>query len=233
MHTAEPPRNLLRNRSDNMKNWWYYHKWYVICGIILLGIAGSLIGNALGFWHKAPDFQIAYVGKAELPQDTVSALEQAFASLGEDFNGDGEVIVRVNQYISGNQNADAETAYYEYASELTLIGDISDCESYFFLMDNPEHFQRNFQLLASPDGSCPDETDYSAEDKVVLWAQCDALSQMDLGFYSTVILGEEITGSNQELLSGLYIGRRCFYTDKLTDHAESCSNLWDSLMNKK
>ena len=24
-----------------MKNWWYYHKWYVLCGIILFFILGS------------------------------------------------------------------------------------------------------------------------------------------------------------------------------------------------
>lgn len=216
-----------------MKNWWHYHKWYVICGVLLLGIVGNLIGNALGFWKDTPDFQIAYVGKMELPQDTVSALEQAFASIAEDFNKDGKVTVQVNQYIDGIQNPDADTAYYEYASEIALIGDISDCESYFFLMDNPDNFQREFHLLASPDGSCPDEMDYSTEDKVVSWSDCSALSQMELGSYSTIILGRVESGNNQELLSKLYIGRRCFYTDALTDNGKECSDLWNSLINKK
>lgn len=216
-----------------MKNWWYYHKWYVICGILLLGIACNLIGNALGLWKKAPDFQIAYVGKTALPQDTVSALEQAFAAVSEDFNGDGEVIVCINQYIRGSQNADVETAYYEYASELTLIGDISDCESYFFLMDDPEHFQRNFHLLASPDGSCPDDTDYSIEDKALPWTTCPSLTQLGLGSYSTILFGEEITGNNQELLSNLYIGRRCFYNNEQTDYLEDCSELWNFLTNDR
>ncbi|TGY96971.1 hypothetical protein E5329_07040 [Petralouisia muris] len=212
-----------------MKNWWYYHKWYVICGIILLGIICNVVGNALGLWHKAPDFQIAYVGKTQLPQDTVSALEESFAAAGEDFNGDGEVIVRVNQYISGNQSQDAEIAYYEYASELTLVGDISDCESYFFLMDDPDDFQRNYQLLASSDGSCPDEMDHSIEDKVILWADCPALSGMELGSYSTVISGEEVTGDNQELLAPLYFGRRCFYTKDRVTSPEKCNKLWNDL----
>ena len=216
-----------------MKNWWYYHKWYVICGIFLFGIACNLIGNALGFWKKTPDLQIAYVGQAALPQDTVSALEQAFAAIIEDFNRDGEIIVRVNQYISGRQNTDAETAYYEYASELTLIGDISDCESYFFLMDDPEHFQQNFHLLASPDGSCPDDTDYSIADKVLLWTTCPTLSQLELGSYSTFLLGEEITGKNQELLSNLYIGRRCFYNREQTGYSENYSELWNHLINNR
>lgn len=215
-----------------MKNWWYYHKWYVICGIILLGILINLVGSAFGIWTKAPDFQVAYVGKSPLPQDSVSALEKAFASISKDldFNEDGEVIVQINQYTNGSENEDAEAAYYEYASELTLIGDISDCESYFFLMDDPNHFQRNFQLLACPDGSCPDETDYSTEDKVILWSECPILSSAELGTYSSVILGDTVTGTNQELLSNLYLGRRCFYTEKQTKHSKNCSMLWDLLV---
>lgn len=209
-----------------MKNWWYYYKWYVICGIIMIGIALRLITNALGIWEKKPDFQIAYIGSSQLPQDTVSALEKAFASIAYDFNGDGEIIVRINQYTDNIPNADADSMYYEYASEIALIGDISDCESYFFLMDDPEHFQREFQLLADPDGSCPDETDYSVEGKVIAWTDCPLLCEADLGAYSTVILGETETGSNQELLSGLYIGRRCFYDENITANIDACNDLW-------
>lgn len=211
------------------KNWWYYYKWYVTIGIILLGILCNVAGNALGLFRKTPDFQIAYIGKSELPPDTISALEQAFASIASDFNKDGEVIVQINQYIDGIQNTDAETAYYEYASEISLIGDISDCESYFFLMEDPSQFQRQFQILAETDGKCPTDNDYSAEGKVIAWTDCQLLSRMNLGTYSTTILGETVTGNNQELLSGLSIGRRCFYTDASTDYADECGKLWERL----
>lgn len=77
-------------KSEKRKNWWCYHKWYVICGAVLIGIACELIGNALGLWRPSPDIQIAYVGETPLPQDTVAALEKAFASMGGDFNGDGK-----------------------------------------------------------------------------------------------------------------------------------------------
>lgn len=214
-----------------MKNWWYYHKWYVACGGVLLGIVINLTGNALGLWHKAPDFQVAYVGRERLPEDTLLALEQAFASIegNWDFNGDGEVIVRINQYINGSQSKDPETAYYEYASELTLIGDISGCESYFFLMDDPESFQRSFHLLADADGGCPAETDHSTEEKTICWADCPLLSQLNLETYSTIILGKEVKGDSQELLSELYMGRRCFYHEKEPKHSEQCGRLWNTL----
>lgn len=211
-----------------MKNWWYYYKWYVLCGTGLVMLILYLAGNALGIFHKKPDLQIAYIGETELPQDTVRALEQAFASISGDFNEDHEVTVKVHQYVSNKQNPEA--VYYEYASEIGLIGDITDCESYFFLMDNPQAFQKSFHVLAAPDGRCPDEQDFSIEDKVIAWKDCPVLADMELGSYSSAILGQEISGKNQDLLSGLYIGRRCFYTGDATAYQNQCSGLWEQLL---
>lgn len=212
-----------------MKNWWYYHKWYVIIGIILVIITCRLIGNALGFFQKSPDLQIAYVGKIPLPPDTSAAIQKTFTSLAADYNHDGEIIVQVNQYIDGNDSRDVDTAYYQYASEITLIGDISDCESYLFLLENPADFQRTYQLLATIDGSCPDQSDYETADKIFQWSDCPVLAQMELGSYTDTALGQTTNGNNQDILSKLYLGRRCFYTDDVTEHVEECAKLWNML----
>lgn len=225
----QPENQKALTRTEKIKNWWHYRKWYVIVGVILLVVVCSLIGNALGLFTRSPDLQIAYVGKAALPQDTVSALENIFTSLAEDYNGDGEVIVIINQYISDSQTTDVETAYYQYASEITLMADISEGESYFFLMDEPQDFQQEYQILASPDGSCPSQADYSVTDKTILWSDCPILSEAEAGTYTETAAGETITGNNQEILAGLYLGRRCFYSSKVTDHIEECSALWDLL----
>lgn len=227
----QPENQKALTGAEKFKNWWHYRKWYVIIGVILFGCACSLIGNALGLFTKSPDLQIAYVGKAALPQDTVSALEQLFTSLTGDYNGDGKVIVQINQYTSDSQTADAETAYYQYASEITLMADISEGESYFFLMDEPQAFQQEYQVLAAPDGSCPSQADYSVADKIILWVDCPLLSEAETGVYTETIAGQTVTGSNQEVLAGLYLGRRCFYTDKVSANTEECSELWDLLCN--
>ena len=202
-------------KTEKRKNWWYYYKWYVVCGIIILLIVCDIISSRLGLLKKSPDFQIAYVGESELPPDTVSALEEAFASLADDFNGDGEVIVQVNQYTNSSENPVPDMASFAYASEIALIGDIEVCESYFFLMEDPERIQEEYQVLA----------------EVIPWTDCTAFAEMDLGFYSIDILGQTITGNNQELLSKLFIGRRCFYSDTVTENAESCADLWNLLIN--
>lgn len=218
------------SKAEKWKNWWHYYKWYVVCGIILLGITLSLIRSVLGIGERTPDLQIAYVGKAELPQEAASALENAFASIAEDYNDDGKVIVQLNQYIDGNPNPDAEMLYYEYASEVSLIGDISSCESYFFLLDDPARFQKQYQILALPDGSCPGEEDHSAEGKFLAWTDCKALAEMELGTYSAMISGQTVSGDVQELLSGLFLGRRCFYNDNTTENAAQCAVLWDTVI---
>lgn len=212
-----------------MKNWWYYHKWYVIIGIILFLITCHLIGNAMGIFDKSPDLQVAYVGKVPLPSETSAVLQKAFTLLASDYNHDGEIIVQINQYIDGNDNHDADTAYYQYASEITLIGDISDCDSYFFLLEDPADFQRTYQLLAASDGSCPNDSDYTIADKTILWSDCTILADLELGTYTDTLSGQTSTGNNQDILSELYLGRRCFYTDTVTEHAKECSGLWNTL----
>lgn len=239
--TEELARLIREDAAGNLtgkakwKNWWHYYKWYVICGVILLGIAFDLIGNALGLWEKSPDFRIAYVGGTALPQETADALEEAFTQLDTlsgfssflsdaDFNGDGEVIVELRQYANDFSFADLDAVYYEYSSEVSLIGDISDCESYFFLLDDPDRFQKEYHVLAAADGSCPDDADDTAGDKVIRWADCAALAEL------TAIVEAQAPGS-RELLEGLSIGRRCFYNDKRSDHADKCGELWDYLLN--
>lgn len=227
---AKDRGDIFRKRLKSWKNWWYYYKWYVIGGILILGILCNVAGSALGLWTQAPDLQVAYVGKQILPDETVSALEQVFTSIGGDYNNDGGVKVQINQYISGISGADAEAAYYEYGGEIALIGDISDCESYFFLTDDPEELQREYQILACRDGSCPDEGDYSPGGKVVSWSECPLLCGMELGSYTAVSLGQEVTGKNQDLLSALFLGRRCFYTEDTTENLAECGELWEQIL---
>lgn len=182
-----------------MKNWWYYHKWYVLCGIILFFIGIDITGNNLGWFRDTPDLQIAYIGDHSLPEDIAASIENTFTSLAGDYNHDGKILVKINQFVSNISAGDAESLSYQQAAEIALIGDIDDCTSYFFLMEDPGKVQRDFQVLAMPDGSCPDEYDFSAEGKVIPWD------------------------------FGLYLGRRCFYSRSKTLYAEECSQIWDTL----
>ena len=209
--------------AEKRKNWWYYHKWFVVAGIVLLSILGSIVWNAL---HQVkPDYQIAYVGGYALPDDTAAALEAGFAALGEDLNGDGSVVVQLVQYASSG-GTDAQTLM---AAEVKLMADLTECESYFFLLEDPEKFQLNYGSMRKLDSSHPVEAGTSGEGEYLAWTQCPVLARMDLGEYSYLLMGETVSGSSGELLSKLYIARRGFWEGKTVPYPEGCDALWEKI----
>ncbi len=219
-------------KKFDIKNWWYYHKWYVIAGIILIGIFVNILGNKLHLWTPAPDYQIAYIGPA-LPKETADALQGAFEELSEDLNGDGKIRVQLNQYIDQTSVSanDADAQQSAYAFEVRLIADIEQSDSYFFITDDPTDLQREYRIFANDDGSCPDEDDFDVENKVVA-LQDTALFDHIAGSYTEMILGQPLTGENADRLQALYIGRRCFYTDQTTAHADGCDKIWNKIRRK-
>lgn len=197
-------------RRERFANWFYYNKWMVAVVILIVGVVGSMIWNVLGIGQVKPDYRIAYVGTMMLPEDCVTALERELAALGEDLNGDGQVCVALTQHVT-TSDSNMENMMYSYGAQITVLADITEAQSHFFLLENPESFQFDFQVLAHADGSEPEEDDYSAADKVLRWGDCPVLSGMPLGSYEEDYLDRVLTGDCQELLAGLYLGRRYYH----------------------
>ena len=225
----EPPPELTG--KEKLANWFHYHKWWIVVWAFLLFSVGGIIWNALGIGQIRPDYVFAYVGSAALPEDCVNALEQELAALGQDVNGDGRVMVELRQYTSSaNQESSEDSVMYGYASDVTLIADITNGDSYFFLMEDPAQFQRAYQTLANQDGSLPEDDDHSIDGRAFQWSDCPVLAGLELGGYEEKILNQSVTGDSQELLSGLYFGRRGFYDEKQAAEQGANEALWDILM---
>lgn len=109
------------------------------------------------------------------------------------------------------------------------MSDLLNCESYLFLLEVPEQFQRSYHSLSRLDGSLPDKDDYTTTNVCLAWEQCPVLTELDLGGYAFNVLGQTVEGSSQELVSGLYIARRGFWTDKTVPNAEGCAVFWETL----
>lgn len=209
---VKPEEKRELTREEKIKNWIYYYKYHVVIGLVLVGIAVSLICNALGIGQVQPDYAIAYVGSRTLPEETVTALQQRFAALGRDENGDGVITVEVNQYVSYS-TGDSDSLYYAQIAETKVIGDIADCDSYFFLMEDPARFQEQMHVLCRLDGSLPEDSDFSADGTYVMLDECPALAEIPLD------------GRNP-----LAIGRRGFWNENTVAHPEGCEMLWNALM---
>ena len=210
---------------EKFQNWFHYHKLGVLSVAVILWVAGSMLWNVLGIGRTEPDFRFAYVGSRKLTDEARSALEKALASLGTDANGDGTVTVAVTQHVTAG-DVSLENAMYGYAAEITVLADITEGESTFFLLENPVDFQLSFQVLANPDGSIPADDDFEALDKVCRWAECPALASLDLGTYEDNYLDITETGEIQDLLANLYLGRRYYYDPDQQEYPEADSALW-------
>lgn len=219
---VQPDAPLVLTREQKLRNWWHYHKWHLVLGAVLLGILADVLGSALGIGQIRPDYQAAYIGSAALPAETAAALETALAAYGQDCNGDGRVVVRLNQYTANDQNTE-----YTYASQVTLMGDLEACDSYFFILEDGETFQRKFDVLALADGSL--HTGFSGEYYAVPWPDCPILQALPLGEYTDVILGQQVSGAGQTLLQSCTFARRGFAGGKTCRNREACDALWDAL----
>jgi len=139
---VQPDKPVERTKKQRRQNWWHYHKWYVGLGIAGVLIVASLVWQAVTQVH--PDYQIAYVGAYPLSEEEAAAWEERLSALGTDCNGDSRIIVRLNQYPTGGGGEDA---MYTAASNIKLMADFDSCESYFFLLEDPETFQDNYEIL--------------------------------------------------------------------------------------
>lgn len=167
-------------------NLWYYYKLPVLGSLFLIFILLTVIINFLGIGKTYPDYQIAYVGETRLPDDTINSLCNALESISEDLNHDNKVIVQINQYTN-------DTSEVKYTSNTKLLADIVDSQSYFFLLENPDKFQKQYEVIDSD---------------VYRFENCPVLNNLKLNSYSVQILNETVTGDNQELLSDLYFAHR-------------------------
>lgn len=204
-----PEQKRELTKAEKRANWWHYHKLYVIAGVVALAVLTGLIWDLLVKREPKPDYQIAYIGSSYLPGDTTAALETALQEICDDRNQDGKVIVKVKEYpLYADESAGYQTPV---AAQVQLSVDISDYESFVYLLEDPEAFQRDFELLVRPDGTAPNPGE--TEGICYRWSDCPVLANLELGGYTEYTMNGTITGDNQEVYSGMYVARRAVFAD--------------------
>ena len=216
------------SKWEKFQNWFYYNKLWVFVGLVILWVVGSMLWNVLGIGQNEPDYRFVYVGSRKLPEDCIEVLEAGLATMADDDNGDGTVTVVVTQCVTTSDGA-LDNQLYGYGSEITVLADITEGESHFFLLEDPVDFQLSFQILANLDGSAPAEDDFKAMDKVCRWADCPALASLELGTYEDRYLDITETGEVQDLLKDLYLGRRYFLDPDQQENPEADHSFWQAI----
>lgn len=222
----QKPREEIREltKKEKWRNWWDYHKWHVVIAAAAVLCAAVFVRDVFFDRAPEPDYQVAFVGSAYLPEATNTALASALAELGEDLNGDGQVLVKVTEYPLFADEANYQNAV---AAQVRLTTNLSSDGIFLFLMEDPALFQERFGLLAYPDGTVPEEGEETSGDLWYAWTECPVLTGLDLGEYTQ---SDTVTGSNQEILSGMYIARRAFDADAQIENLDGQVAFWEKIL---
>lgn len=225
---APPPREYTR--SEKAANWWHYHKVAVLVVLVLVVLAAWILHDAL--FRTEPDVTIGYVGAQSLPTETVEALENALLPYCTDLNGDGQVVVEVDQF-SVDFSADSATtdAYAQMAGITQLTAELAGQSNiYLYLLEDPAGFEEQCGALEYPDGTMPaDDETPDWQQMVYRWADCPTLTALDLGSYTGYLGDAPAEGDSQDLLATVYLGRRGVWNGEPPAAYTDTAALWQTL----
>ncbi len=122
-----------------IENFWYYNKWFVLLGIVILTFIG--IATFQYITKDDADISILYVGSSSLSDAQCREIISSAKELVPDINSDGEVSVDMQSFVllsdydllSDGQKIQAREEYQEYSDEI-LSGDgaILLLDEYFY-----------------------------------------------------------------------------------------------------
>lgn len=201
----EPPHEMTPR--EKRANFWHYNKWYFLIGAVVAALLAWFIYDLVS--QVEPDYTVGLMSEVMLPDSATETLEQSFAAFADDRNGDGRIVVSVEQYTFSADPNSAADPYTQMASTTRLVSDAQNgvCMIYLVQTDCAEAYQNLYHLCAYNDGEEPPEGGpYDAERFGYRWGDCPVLTSLELGDYTATYSTE--TGSLQELMRSFSIFRR-------------------------
>ena len=122
--------------KKKLSNFWYYYKWYVLFGLLVLWAVFNLL---IQFQENVePDAAVSFVTMQKVPEEVQASLHSLLSEMVTDVNGDGKVEIAVNVYAydgegSGGTNADGYAAAAVHLASEVKLGLTS-----FFVTDEPQ-----------------------------------------------------------------------------------------------
>lgn len=180
---AEPDKPLTaqEQKKRSRANWWYYHWGIVAVAAVLVA---SVIYVAHGLLTTVdPDYTVAVVTAESLPDEAVQNLQTALETCADDANGDGAVIVQVNNY-TWSANASLTDMNGQMAGATQMNTDLANGESKIWILEDPEGFEAAYGALSEKLGE-------NWQAQLIPWNQQPTLSKLDLGSYDTAADGSQ------------------------------------------
>lgn len=215
----------ITTKKQKRENFWFYHKWHIVICVVCAALVALFLYDM--FRQENPDYEIAFLTDSAYMETDIERIRTQIASVADDRNGDGQVLVTINEYtISGSGNGQIEMAVMAQ-----VMNDLSSFESVIYIMDDNNLASQQSQnpgMFAYADGSTPpeDATDYS--NIGILWKDCPLLTSIDLTSEIQVGDGETQTIDSQKVFEKLRVCIRSKNFDESdTETAQKYEDNWN------
>ena len=176
---SDKPLTETEQKKCARANWWYYH-WGVVAAAAVLAVSVVYVAHGL-LTTVDPDYTVAVVTAEALPDEAVQNLQTALEAYAGDANGDGRVLVQVNNY-TWSANATLTDMNGQMAGATQMNTDLSSGESNIWILEDPAGFEEAYGALSEKLGA-------DWENKLIPWTAQPTLSGLDLGSYATTADG--------------------------------------------
>ena len=177
----DKPLTEQEQKKRSHANWWYYH-WGIVAVAAVLAVSVVYVAHGL-LTTVDPDYTVAVVTSEALPDEAVQRLQTALEAYADDANGDGAVIVQVNNY-TWSADASLTDMNGQMAGATQMNTDLANGESKIWILEDPEGFEQAYGALSEKLGE-------NWEAKLIPWSQQPTLSALDLGSYNTAADGSQ------------------------------------------
>lgn len=188
--TPDVPEEVhIMTPKEKRANFWFYYKWHIIIGIVLIGLVFVFVHDIVT--QVKPDYTIGVLSPLTLPAEVSEALSTQLAAFCDDRNGDGKVTVTISEYsiaVPGTEPADPQM---QMAGVTRFSSDSQTGECMIYLTQNAVEYEEAYTLFAYNDGTEPavseTENGYEVtpdlnEDALgAVWGECPALTSLDMG----------------------------------------------------
>ena len=177
----DKPLTAQEQKKRSRANWWYYN-WGIVAVAAMVIVGVAYVAHGL-LTTVDPDYTVAVVTAEALPDEAVQRLQTALADYAEDANGDGTVVVQVNNY-TWSADAALTDMNGQMAGATQMNTDLANGESKIWILDDPEGFEQAYGALSEKLGA-------EWQTKLIPWHSQPALSGLELGSYNTAADGSQ------------------------------------------
>ena len=216
------------------ENFWYYHRIHVAIAAVVVVIAVVMIVQSLQ--TVRPDYTVGMIAQAPCPDSTVEQLQDAMQKYGRDLNGDGKVVVQIDQYTiapsggassgSASSGLSAVDPQVQMAMQTKLVADLTTGTSIIFITDDASFRKEQAEnhLFAYLDGSTPKDTAADYDRMRVAIEQCP-------GFPGLGLLGPAASsgGGGGGYSISLRVYKGSAIEGKADDYYRDCKQLFDKI----